>query len=77
MGLLGNAVLLAGHGARAVGAVTVAVLIWVTSRNSLAPFGATFEVDVLSVCTCIDDVDIDPLSAIFSIEILVEGAEAE
>lgn len=75
--LLGNTVLLTTNSTGAVGAVTVAILILVTLRDSLAPFGAALEVYVLSVGTRINDVDVDALATVIGVEVLVEGAETK
>jgi hypothetical protein len=75
--LLGHTVLLAGDGARAVCSVSVAVLICITLRDGLAPRRTTLKVDVLSVGAGVDDVDIDALATVLSVEVLVEGAEAQ
>jgi hypothetical protein len=75
--LLGHTVLLAGDGARAVCSVSVAVLIRITLRDGLAPRRTTLKVDVLSVGAGVDDVDIDALATVLSVEVLVEGAEAQ
>jgi hypothetical protein len=77
VGLLGNTVLLASNRAGAVGAVTVAILIGITVGDGLAPVGTAFEVDVLDVCTSVDDIDVNTLATIGSIEVLVECAETQ
>jgi hypothetical protein len=77
VGLLGNTVLLASNSTGAVGAVTVAILIGIAVGDGLAPVGTAFEVDVLDVCTSVDDIDVNTLATIGSIEVLVECAEAQ
>lgn len=77
VGLLGNTVFLAGNSARAVGTVAVAILINVTLRDSLAPVSATLEVDVLSVGACVDDIDINTLATLGSIQVFAESTEAQ
>lgn len=77
VGLLGNTVLLTGDGARAVGAVAVSILVGIALRNGLAPVSATLEVDVLGVGAGVDNVDIDALSTIGSVQVFAEGTEAQ
>lgn len=64
VGLLGDTVLLAGDGTRAVSAVAVTVLILITRRDGLAPGGTTLEVDVVNVGAGVDNVDIDALTTV-------------
>lgn len=75
--LLGDAVLLAGDGAGAVCAVSIAVLIGVALGYGLAPTGAALKVNVLDVGARVDDVDVDTLATVAVIEVLVEGAKVE
>ena len=75
--LLGDTVLLAGDSARAVCSVSVAILICITLRNGLAPRCATLEVDVVNVGAGVDDVDVNTLTTVLGVEVLVEGAEAQ
>lgn len=63
VGLLGDTILLTGDSARAVSAVTIAILVSVISGDSLAPGGATLKVDVVNVGASIDDINIDALTA--------------
>ena len=77
VGLLGNTVALASDGTRAVSAVAVAILIGIAVGDGLAPVCATLEVDVLGVGASVDDVDVDTLTTIGGIEVLVPGAEAQ
>jgi hypothetical protein len=77
VGLLGNTVLLASNGSSAVGTVSVAIFIGVTSRNSLTPGSAALKVNVLGVGAGVNDVDIHTLTAVSGIKILVEGSEAQ
>lgn len=77
IGLLGNSVLLAGDSARAVSAVTVAVLISVVGWDSLAPGGTALKVNVSDVGASVNDIDIDTLAAISRVQVLVECAEVE
>jgi len=57
--------------------MTVAVLISIAVRNGLAPVCATLKVNVAGVGTCVDDIDIDALSAIGRVKVFVECAEAK
>lgn len=75
--LLGNTVLLTSNSAGAVSAVAVAILVGIAVGNGLAPFGATLEVDVLGVCAGVDDVDIDALTTVGGVEVLVPRAESQ
>jgi len=77
VGLLGNTVLLASDGTRAVSAVAVAVLVLITRRDGLAPRGTALEVDVVNVGSGVDNVDIDTLTAVGRVEVLVECAEGQ
>lgn len=75
--LLGNAVLLAGDGAGAVCTVSVSILIGITLRDGLAPGRTTLKVDVLDVGAGVDNVDVNTLTAVLGVQVLVEGAEAQ
>jgi hypothetical protein len=75
--LLGDTVLLASNSAGAVGAVAVAILISIAVGDSLAPLGTTLKVDVLGVCASVDDVNINTLTTVSGVEVLVPGAEAQ
>lgn len=77
VGLLGNTVLLASNSTRAVSSVAVAVNVVVTLGNSLSPASTAFKVDVLDVGTGVNDVGIDTLTTIGSVDVLVECAEVE
>jgi len=72
-----NTILLASYSARAVRAVSVAILIRVALRNSLAPRCATLEVNVVYVGTRVNDVDVNTLAATIRVEVFVEVAERE
>ncbi len=75
--LLGDTVLLASNGAGAVGAVAVAILVSIAVGDGLAPLGATLKVDVLGVCASVDDVNVNTLTTVGGVEVLVPGAEAQ
>lgn len=77
VGLLGNTVLLTSDSARAVGAMSVAINIFIANWDSLSPGSTALEVDVVDVGTGVNDVDINALTAISSVQVLVEGAEAK
>jgi len=77
VGLLGHTVLLASNGAGAVGSVTVAILIGIAIGDSEAPVSAALEVNMVNVGTSVNDVGIYTLAGLLSVEVLVEGAEAE
>jgi hypothetical protein len=57
--------------------VTVAILVSVSAGDGLAPVGAALEVNVLVVCAGVDDVDINTLTAVGRVEVLVPGTEAQ
>ncbi len=57
--------------------VSIAIFVFITLRDCLAPVGAAFEVNVLNVGAGVDDVSINAFAAILSIEVLVEIAEAK
>lgn len=77
MGLLGNTVLLAGNGTRAVSAVAVAILVLVTLGNGLSPGGTTFKVNVINESAGVNNVSINTLATILSVQVLVEGAKGK
>ena len=56
--------------------MSIAINIFITLGNCLAPVGTTFEVNVLDVGASIDDVCVNTLTTILGIEVLVEVAEA-
>jgi hypothetical protein len=57
--------------------VTVAILIGIAAGDGLAPVCATLKVDVLVVGTSVDDIDVDTLTTVGGVEVLVPGAEAQ
>lgn len=75
--LLGNTVLLTSNSAGAVGAVAVAILVSIAVGDGLAPLGTTLKVNVLGVCASVDDVNVDALTTVGGVEVLVPGAEAQ
>ena len=75
--LLGNTVLLTSNSAGAVGAVAVAILVGVAVGDGLAPLGTTLKVDVLGVCASVDDVNINTLTTVGGVQVLVPGAETQ
>jgi len=60
-----------------VGAVAIAINVIVASGDSLAPLGATLEVDVVDVGAGVDNIGIDTLTTLGSVEVFVESAERE
>jgi hypothetical protein len=77
VGLLGDTVLLASNSARAVSSVAVAILVSVSAGDGLAPVGAALEVDMLVVRAGVDDVNINTLTAVGRVEVLVPGTKAQ
>lgn len=77
VGLLGHTVLLTGDGTRAVSAVAVTVDILVAAGDGLTPLGTALEVDVLGVDTSVNDIGVNTLTALGSVQVLVEGTEVE
>jgi hypothetical protein len=75
--LLGDTVLLASDSAGAVSAVTVAILVSIAAGDGLAPVGAALEVNMLDVGSGVDDIDVNALTAVGGVEVLVVGAEAQ
>ena len=75
IGLLGDTILLATNGTRAVSAVAIAINVLVTLRDSLAPLGTALEVNVLDVGTGVNDIGINTLTTLSGIEVLVVGTE--
>lgn len=75
--LLGNAVLGATDGAGAVSTVTIAILIGIAIGDGLTPLSSALEVDVVDVGTGINDVGIDTLTTVGSVQVLVEGTEVQ
>lgn len=75
--LLGDTILLASDGARAVGAVSISILVLVAVGDGGAPGGTALEINVLNVGAGIDDIDVDTFTTISVVEVLVEGAEGE
>ena len=75
MCLLGDTVLLASDCAGAVGAVSVSILISIARWDCLAPCGTTLEVDVINVGASVNNIDVDALTAVLGIKVLVEGTE--
>jgi hypothetical protein len=77
VGLLRDTVLLTTDSSGAVSSVSVSVLIGIASRNGLAPVGTALEVDVLNVRAGVDNVDIDTLTTVGLVDVLVEVAEVK
>ena len=77
VGLLGDTVLLTTNSTGAVSSVSVSISILVASWDGLAPVGTTLKVDVLGVGSGVNDIDINTLSSVLGVEVLVEGGERE
>jgi len=75
--LLSDTVLLTGDSAGAVGAVAVAILVGIAVGDGLAPLSTTLKVNVLGVCAGVDDVNVNALTTVGGVEVLVPGAEAQ
>ena len=57
--------------------MSVAILIGITLRDSLAPMRAALKVNVVNVGASVDDIDINALTTVVGVEVLVEGAEGK
>ena len=57
--------------------MSVSISILVTGWDGLAPVCTTLKVDVLGVGSGVDDVDINTLTTVLRVEVLVEGGEGE
>jgi len=77
VGLLGDTVLLASNSAGTVGAVAIAILVSIARGDSLAPVGAALEVNMLDVGSSVDDIDVNALTAVGGVEVLVVSTEAQ
>lgn len=73
VGLLGDTIFLTTDGTGAVSSVSISILILIASWDGLAPASATLKVDVLDVGSGIDDIDINTLTTLLGVEVLVEG----
>lgn len=67
MSLLCYTILLSSNGTRAVSPVAIAILVLITLRDCVAPFGTALEVDVVNVGTSVDNIDINTLTTVGSI----------
>lgn len=77
VGLLGDTILLAADSTGAVSSVTVSILIGITLRNGLAPPGAALKVNVVDVGASINNVNINTLTAVGLVNVLVVCGEAK
>ena len=75
--LLRDTILLASDCAGAMCPVTIAILVFVSFRDGLAPMCTSFKVPVSSIGARIDDVDVNAFTAIMRVQILVECAKCE
>ncbi|KAH9825483.1 hypothetical protein Tdes44962_MAKER04185 [Teratosphaeria destructans] len=57
--------------------MAIAVLVGIALWDGLAPRSTAFEVDVLGVGASVNDINIDTLTAVSRVEVLVEGTEAQ
>jgi hypothetical protein len=57
--------------------VAVAILVGIAVGDGLAPLGTTLKVDVLGVCARVDDVNVNTLTTVGGVEVLVPSAEAQ
>lgn len=57
--------------------MTVSVLIDIIGGHGLSPHGTTLKFDVVDVDTGVDDIDINALSTLFLVNVLVERAESQ
>lgn len=74
---LGNTVFAAGNGTRAVGTVTVAVLIDIVLGHGVAPERTALELNMVDVDTGVNDVNVNTLTTPLVEEVLGEGGESE
>jgi len=70
VGFLGNTKLLAGDSAGAMCSVAVAIFIGVTLWDGLAPLSPALEVDVVDVCTSVDNIGSNTLTTLGSVQVL-------
>jgi len=77
VGLLGHTILLTSNSTRAVGAMAVAVLVCVISRDGLAPVGTALEINVVNVGAGVNHVGVNTLTALLGVQVLVVGTEGE
>jgi hypothetical protein len=57
--------------------VTIAIYIFITFGDGLAPVGTTFKVNMVGVGAGVDDVRINTFTTILGVEVLVKGTEGE
>lgn len=57
--------------------MAVAILVSVSAGDGLAPMSASLKVNMLVVCAGVDDVDINTLTAVGRVEVLVPGTKAQ
>ena len=75
--LLSNTILLTTDGTGAVSSVAVSILIRIAGGDGLAPVSTALEVDVFDVRAGVDDVDIDTLTSVGLVNVLVEVAKVQ
>lgn len=57
--------------------MTISVNIFVIGGDGLSPVCSVFEVNMLDIGTSIDNVDVNTLATVGTVEVFVEGSEAE
>lgn len=57
--------------------MTISVNIFVIGGDGLSPVCSVFEVNMLDVGASVNNVDVDTLAAVGTVEVFVEGSEAE
>jgi hypothetical protein len=57
--------------------MTIAILISVAGRNGFSPVGATLEINMVNIGAGVDDINIDTLTAMGLMDILVERAKVK
>ena len=57
--------------------MTIAIGVLIIGRDCLSPMSTTLEVNVINVGASIDDVSVNTLTTIVSIEVFVECPEVE
>jgi hypothetical protein len=77
VGLLRNTVLLATDSSGTVSSVSVSILIGIAGGDGLAPVSTSLEVDVLDVRAGVNNVDVDTLTTVRLVDVLVEVAKVK
>ncbi|KAK5632321.1 hypothetical protein RRF57_008034 [Xylaria bambusicola] len=77
VGLLRNTIFLSGNGTRAVSTVAITIFVLVAVGDRLAPLGTTLEINVVNVGASVNNVDINALTTLSSVQVFVKGSEIE